>query len=224
MKHFIMAFCVIPLCIYSSSVVAQTIPGDPNANTYYVEVHGGATFVQDSELTDPSFSGAGVSNVEATFDTGFNVGGLFGYKFSNGIRVEGEYTYRQADFDKLSACASGTCGSANLDGDVSAHALMANMFWEPRFGNWLSSIGGGIGVGFVNASPSVNVPGFGTFSADESDTVFAYQAGAGLGYPITNNVVVTVDYRYWATTDPDFNGTEAEIGTHNVSAGIRYGF
>ncbi|MEO1082995.1 MAG: outer membrane beta-barrel protein [Acidobacteriota bacterium] len=179
--------------------------------------------MSDSDLSDDDFDG---TSVNAEFKTGFNVGGILGYKFRNGLRLEGEYTYRRADIDEITANGvSASSIGVDVGGDVSAHAAMANVFWEPRvFGNWLPSIGGGVGVGFVNAEVTVSSPEFAPESDDSSDTVFAYQAGAGLGYAFTDNVIGSIDYRYWATTDPNFDGTDAEIGTHNVSAGVRVQF
>ena len=215
----------IALCVFAVNAKAQTIPGDPKADKFYAELYAGATIVPDSQLSNPAFSGA---DVQAEFDTGFNFGGTLGYKMKNGLRIEGEYTYRRADFNDITACVSGSCTSASslgidVGGDLSMHAVMANAFWEPRFGNWLPSIGGGAGVGIIDAT--LKASAFGASSSDnESDTVFAYQAGAGIGYEFSPNIIALLDYRYWATQDPDLGGTKAEISTHNINIGIRYQF
>jgi opacity protein-like surface antigen len=219
------ALGAILFCAFAGTAGAQDLPGDPTAGSLYAGLQGGATMISDSELSSSGISGAGFSDVETEFSTGFNVGGILGFKMKNGLRFEGEYTYRQADIDDLTGCLGGACGSAStigasVDGDVSAHSVMANMFWEPRFGNWLPSVGGGLGFAVVSADMTLNGGGA-SVTADDSDTVFAYQAGAGLGYAITDNIVASIDYRYWATTDPDFGGTEAEVGTHNINVGIR---
>lgn len=62
-----------------------------------------------------------------------------------------------------------------------------------------------------------------TFS-DADDDVFAYQAMVGLGFAASDAVTLQLGYRYFATEDPTFFGTEFEYATHNLEAGIRIGF
>ena len=60
---------------------------------------------------------------------------------------------------------------------------------------------------------------------DDDDTVLAYQVGAGLGYAVNATTTIFVDYRYFATEDPEFSySQEAEIDSHNISLGLRYNF
>ena len=47
--------------------------------------------------------------------------------------------------------------------------------------------------------------------------------GGGIGYEINDKMTVDLGYRYFATADPDFNGLDAEYGSHNVTIGIRFG-
>lgn len=228
MKFLGTILIILASCAVSGIASAQGIPGDPQGNKFYAELHGGVTIASDSDLSDPAFSGAGITSAKSEFDTGFNVGGLLGYKFKNGLRVEGEYTYRQVGYNDISVCVSAGCASAsgagvNVGGDVGAHAIMANAFWEPRFGKLLPSIGGGVGVGIINSTLRVSYSGY-SATSDESDTVFAYQAGAGLGYEFFPNIIASVDYRYWATSDPKFGSTTAEVSTHNITGGVRFQF
>jgi opacity protein-like surface antigen len=184
---------------------------------YYVGIHGGGLLVDDSDVS----TSAGSATIE--FDPGFAVGGIFGYKTAIGVRIEGEYTYRRAGLDD--ACAGGTCltsvGSA--DGHVDAHAIMANAWYEPRFGSWRPYVGGGAGIGIVGYEATLSALGV-SASDDGSDTVFAYQVGGGIGYELTANNIASVGYRYWATTDPDFDGAEAEVATHAIMVEIRNTF
>jgi opacity protein-like surface antigen len=59
---------------------------------------------------------------------------------------------------------------------------------------------------------------------DSDDTVFAYQAIAGLGFPLTHVTTLDLQYRYFATADADFDGTDVEYQTHNFFAGLRFDF
>ena len=54
--------------------------------------------------------------------------------------------------------------------------------------------------------------------------MFAWQVGAGIGYALTPQLTFDLKYRYFATSDPEFDGTEVEYASHNVYAGIRLHF
>jgi opacity protein-like surface antigen len=41
---------------------------------------------------------------------------------------------------------------------------------------------------------------------------------------LTHVTTLDLQYRYFATADPDFDGTEAEYQTHNFFAGLRFDF
>lgn len=200
------------VCLWPLSAFAD-------GNRFYIGIHGGAMIVEDSDVS------AGGASGTVEFDTGFAVGGIFGYKLAQGVRFEGEYTYRRAGAD--GACVAGLgCASASdetVDGHVSAHAIMANVWYEPSFGRWLPYVGGGAGVGIVGYDADGTILGT-PVEADDTDTVFAYQAGAGIGYELTENHMFSLGYRYWATTDPELDGAEAEVGTHSILAELRTTF
>ncbi len=85
-------------------------------------------------------------------------------------------------------------------------------------------IGAGIGIAYLDAELDLSVPGFGAASASDDDTVFAYQGIAGVEYEIPTDmatIALGVRYSYFATTDPDFGGIEAEYATHNIMFGVR---
>ncbi|PLX54037.1 MAG: hypothetical protein C0611_02145 [Desulfobacteraceae bacterium] len=45
-----------------------------------------------------------------------------------------------------------------------------------------------------------------------------------MGYSVTKNWIIDIAYKYFATEDPDFEGTEAEYDSHNITIGFRYAF
>ena len=66
--------------------------------------------------------------------------------------------------------------------------------------------------------------------ADDHSTVLAWQAGAGLALPLTARWTVTVDYRYFATEDPEIDLAgrggrfTSAYASHNVVGGLRFEF
>jgi opacity protein-like surface antigen len=46
----------------------------------------------------------------------------------------------------------------------------------------------------------------------------------GLGYSVNENWIIDIAYKYFATEDPDFEGTKAEYKSNNITIGMRYAF
>ena len=129
-------------------------------------------------------------------------------------------------------------GEKKLDGGVSAFAFMVNAYYDLNLdGKLVPYVGAGLGV--LNLSTDVeSAEGVttGTVLIDDSDSVFAYQVGAGLGYKIGelgggSDVTLSVDYRYLASfEDPEFIGeltgdiVETEFSGHHIGGGIRLAF
>ena len=65
--------------------------------------------------------------------------------------------------------------------------------------------------------------------ADDSDTVFAYQLGVGLGYAITKVAILTIDYRFFGTLEPEYTDVSgasfsSDYFLHRVGIGVRLNF
>ena len=190
-----------------SLALAQMPPG------YYASMGGGANLNADSDIT-----GTGI-NISVDYDAGAMAAGAVGYKYRSGLRVEGEFSYRDTDADSVG-------GAAGSDGDASSFGFMANVLYDFGNGRIVPYIGAGIGlahVGFQNITP------VGGSVVDDSDTVFAYQGIAGVAMPLNDLVALTLDYRYFATADPDFTtdsgtGVESEYANHSIMVGLRFSF
>jgi opacity protein-like surface antigen len=209
-------------------VAFTSVPSDAQ---YYVSGNIGAVQVMDSDVTE---TGPGYTiNGEFEFDTGLGVNGAVGVSLGD-LRLEGELSYRQVDFDSVTidslTVGSSTftsLGSADVGGDATSYGLMGNMWYDIDIGGKLKPfIGGGIGVARVEVD--IDSVGGVPVSASGDDTVFAYQVGAGIGYDISDKIVATLGYRFFGTADPDFgsNGVtdEAEFQSHNIEIGMRFKF
>ena len=186
---------------------------------FYLGVHGGANVVQDSDLEDPL-----VADAEASFDAGFAVGGVGGYRFgvsdSLSIDVEGEITYRHNALDEFEI------GGADFDasGDVHSLALMCERLGQlgesaTAASHPTSAVVLGL-CSLISTTPKSRVSPLKTATTQCSGG----QVGAGLGYSVTEHVAVSLDYRFLITDDPDFDGTDAEYQNHTMLLGVRYLF
>jgi opacity protein-like surface antigen len=160
--------------------------------------------------------------LESSYDPGFNVGGAIGYNYGS-ARAEAEIAYHRNDVDEVSAFGIGVPG----DGTVSALSFMVNGYYDFHSGNspWVPYLGGGIGVANVDADISV----IGLQFVDDSATVFAYQLMAGLGFNINPTTTLTMGYRYFGTTDPEFDDVfgvpfDSEYQAHEFNLGVRVAF
>ena len=171
---------------------------------------------------------------------GFSLNGAVGYDFGP-VRIEGELSWRRAGLDSLtfeSLTLAGTSVdlgndevSLKLKGDVSSLGLMVNAWYDIDTGTkWVPYFGGGLGTARI--ALGVDEARSGSLliaaSADYSDWVFAYQVGAGVGYAISDNWMLQIGYRYFATTAPEFTEDDltikSEFNTHNVGLGLRFRF
>ncbi len=192
--------------------VAPAIAAAESINVY-VDIAGGANFLEDSDI-----SGTGLST-EADFDPGFAIKAAIGNALGSGLRFEAEVAYRQNDADSV--------GGSSADGDVSAWSLMGNAIYDIKTGGRLTPyIGVGAGVAGIDWN---DVSPVGGGSVDDNDTVFAYQGIAGAAYAINDNLQLTLDYRYFATEEPDLTtstGTnfDADYQSHSIMVGLRWTF
>ncbi len=180
-------------------------------NSYISGGFGVATY-PDADLAVP-----GVGTAELSSDAGFMFGLALGMK-NDSFRLEGEVAYRTNDGDRI----SGPGGSVSITGDVTTTSLLANGYIDiGSSGSVIPFIGAGLGF----ANVAIDSPGL----ADDSDTVFAYQFIAGVGFSINPRLMLDLSYKYLGTSTPSFSdvvGDEFELdySSHAVQLGIRYAF
>lgn len=180
----------------------------------YVSGNLGLAVASDSDVTDSTVP---ATTMEIESDNGLALGVAAGYGFANNTRLEGEIAYQKNDLDKARLLGV----DVGLTGDTSSLALLLNGYYD--FVNkspMTPFISAGVGLARVDIN-DMNVPGSGIPNANDDDTVFAYQLGAGVGCAVSAKVSLDVKYRYLGTSDPEFDTTDVEYSSHNVYAGIR---
>ena len=146
--------------------------------------------------------------------------------------LPGTTSYADLPPQGQAAAAAAVTGTQPVDGAFSMIAFMANVDYDFDTGSrWVPYVGGGLGVATISLDTE-NAQG--TSLTDDSDTVFAYQVGTGIGYefPLAEgrSITVSLDYRYFGTQDPTFTGDvtgaefDVEISGHDIGIGIIYGF
>ncbi|WP_242119716.1 OmpA family protein [Sphingomonas lacusdianchii] len=214
------------------ATTALATPALARDNAWYVGVEGGAMIVEDIDydLTTPA---GGVTTVDSNY--GYDVGGTVGYDFG-ALRIETEVAYKSATVDELRTTGSIATGPTTAvgagtysgGGRTSALSFMANALLDFGDDDAISGfVGGGAGVARVKAHDyRVN----NSFAAlDDSDTVFAWQALAGIRAPLSENVDVSLKYRFFNADDVRLVnvrgvGYDGRFRSHSLLGGLTFNF
>jgi len=245
MRSILLAAMLLAVpCLFQGAARAQPVTG------LYVGGAGGANFLQDERIKSVRVVNRFTDQVFGfTGHTGFNTGivglGSVGYGFGNGVRVEVEGNYRNNQFNP-----NRTLGLLGRSPDAreQKYGPMANVLFDLDIGSpyVFPYVGAGAGYAWVTQRQANGfVPGFtsafnGTSSVGGTSGSFAYQAIAGLSFPIPPVVglSLTAEYRYYALTGQrEFNNTFTQPGNlvndrlrttenynHSLLIGLRYAF
>ena len=192
------------------------------ASGMYGSFNAGVAMPADGNMTIP-----GVGSAKLEYDTSFTVGGAIGYRLgeSGDYRVEGEVAYQNNEVDRIgnnSLPAELDDGEILSSMETSVLTFLLNGYIDFNYGSAFSWFFTG-GLGFARIDGEMTVDGV---SYDEDDTVFAYQAGVGAGYAVTETVTLDCKYRYLRTENFNIEGGDVEVASpsHNITVGIRVAF
>ena len=246
------AACAIALWVAPLFIVSPEAYAEETRGGWYVSGSGGVEFVADAIFK--STSGVDVRKGEVSFKPGPRLSGALGYGWNN-FRVEGEISWRRFKTDSLRYNHFTVQGNplpgpvidainptVRVDGTGSMWVLMANAWYDFDTGtNWTPYIGGGLGMLNVDFEVEValTIPSLPPLTSQpisrvtggkDDDWVFAWQVGAGIGYRLSDTVVIQLGYRFLDSSTIQFewaNGTKIDdphAHDHGVEVGIRYRF
>jgi len=173
----------------------------------YLKVGAGVFVLEDSafEIEDIDFG-------DLTFETGYNLHGAVGTKFSNGLAVELELAYKDTDTDQYELAGM----AVDIEGEISITTLMVNGIYNLDNSTLFTPYAGlGIGIGWIE-------------SGGVDNTNFAFQVLAGVETEISSNLSLLTGYRYLTVGEFEDNlygyDLALDIDTHNFEAAIKYTF
>ncbi len=193
-------------CFVAVLVAAVTFILAPLAHAHeagpYIGLEGGANFVHDEPVRqDGSIVG------DMRYKPGF-IGGLtFGMWTDVGFRPEIELAYRRNTLRNFEPVNGIPAPNLATRGYEEVYTAMANFWWEftddhgvlSWFHPYLGFGAGGARMGFHD----LNIDNV-AFRRD-FDAKFAWQAGGGLGFNVTRDVLLSFDYRYLQSNIADFH-------------------
>ena len=182
----------------------------------YFSVFGGTHSLGDLES----------DSLNITTDDGTLFGFAVGQQFNANLRGELEFTARNNDFELLEVNSS----ASDFLGDVEAFSGMANLYFDIALRNsYLKPyVGGGIGVARLNTTITDNLGLDLIGESNDSDTSFAYQFMAGLSRPVSRNVDIYGEYRYFVADtyelQTSFSDSELDYNADSFVFGLRWRF
>ncbi len=222
----------VTLALASTALATPALARD---NAWYVGVEGGAMIVEDINFDIGATTSAGTVD----HNYGYDVGGVIGYDLG-AFRIEADVSYRRASvdgyrstlttpyFNSANAVANAPSGSYNnAGGSSSALSFMVNGLLDFGDDDGVQGfVGGGAGVSRVKADYALTTRGA---FLDDSDTVFAWQVVAGLRQPITDNIDVTLKYRFFNADNVklvDVTGRQFDgrFRSHSILGGVTFNF
>lgn len=219
MRKFLIVVTALALfALWPHTVLAEK-------KNWYFNFSGGINLLQNADNEGSGFS------VESSFNNGATVLGSFGKKHRQ-WRLEGELSYRYNTLNTVDSISVAGTGAAtglglNADGDVHKLGLMVNAIFDFDLNSrWSPFLLAGFGTSYISAN---DIQIAGTQVADDSDFVFAYQAGAGLNYNSSEKWSAGIQYRLFGTSDPEFDAVDgtsfsSETFSHEFLFNIMYKF
>jgi opacity protein-like surface antigen len=226
-----LAVCTVLECLLGFLLLVALTAGlgSPASAGPYVAARGGLGWYPDADgfVSLPAVGGFIAARVNASFDTGYNIGGVIGWKLS-WFRIELEGAYRSNDFETVSDGVIALSAQGRMhSGSVVVNALADLDFGLPV----VPYVGVGLGYSRVGVS-DLAVTGVSIPVSANGDEV-AYQVMGGLGFPIPRvPLTLSAGYRYFSTGVAEMRWTDLPVSfpvelkyrLHEFVADLRWEF
>lgn len=242
----------LPVWTFAAFLAATLAPAASTAQTGenrpYFSISGLHVAPSDSDQST-TVVGFDVST-ELEWDSGRGVLLAVGYGPEIGLRGEIEIGWRKVDFDKQKNTRFTRQGldirlegKYPYEGDMTTLSLMGNGIFTTEAGSLRPWFGMGFGLArheWSQARATYDLGGSGVSTGggpgaslpsgfvltvrkvSDHDTVFAYQALAGVGFALSEDTEARLGYRYFGAGDAAFldDGFKSSYETHNFEAGV----
>jgi len=166
----------------------------------YFDADIGGSIVPDADLEE--YFGPVASGSEVEFDPGFRLGFRGGYGVTDWFAAEIETGLMVNSIDSISGASEADAVMSNVP------CLINARFQLSKFDVLTPYFGVGLGFSVTGLDADDIVINGGLLDGYMSTVVFAYQGFAGLRYKINENMGLSLEYRYFATTEPEW---EADV-------------
>jgi opacity protein-like surface antigen len=176
----------------------------------YFNVDAGAAFTQDTDFEN--FPGGVTPGTKIEFNTGFRAGFSGGYMFNPYLGVEGHLGIMESRLEEVSG--------AEMEAYMAQMPFMANVVLQlPNQSIVTPYAGAGVGGSTVFLDVDYWYQNNTYLEGADADTVFAWQAFAGVRFALNENMDLGVEYRYVASEGPEWDSE----GIYTPDSSIRFG-
>jgi len=194
---------------------------------FYVRGDAGGAWTPDADVK--AFLGSQSPGSKVKFDPGIRFGFAAGYHVTDWFAAEAETGVMACSIDSITGI-----GATSTDASFANVPFLINARFQcPTPCRLTPYVGGGLGASAtVLDVDHIDFDG-GRLRGSQSTAVFAYQAFAGLRYKLNEQMGLSLEYHYFATTEPkwrvDFTAGPdtirfGGIETHAVSIAFDYNF
>ena len=185
----------------AATLLALAAPASAqNVSGFYVGGGAGVNWLQDQGgSTSPA-----VASLGTDYKTGYGLLGALGYGYGSGWRSELEINFRDNNVDAVKRNGGALTGPG---GDVTQLGVFGNALYDFKFGIPFTPYLG-LGLGWVRSAATIK--GNGITAIDDTDNLIGYQAIVGAAYPLSQQLKLTLDYRFMSTFQkPEYSTTAA---------------
>ncbi len=197
---------------FCAGALFLTLPAFGQSTGFYLKGDIGGNFTPDVSLKE--FFGPVAPGSKVKLDPGVRAGVAGGYQVTDWLAGEAELGVVENQIDTITGA------------DVVHNSTLANvpllfnvkLQW-PNQSPWRPYIGAGAGFSETILNADYISLGGTSLHGSAADTVFAYQAFAGLRYQLNDRMGVAVEYRYFVAESPRWQSDFSFGGSDSVSFG-----
>ena len=218
------AFALIILC--GANAYAETPGGDDHRSDWYVALSGFHAVPHDSDTSRLTDFGHVSAETQYASSTAFSV--AVGTRVTENVRLALEVGHAPVDIEAITNLrVEGEPVSIpyGLTGDSAVWTVtLAASYDFPIEGPVRPYVGAGVGIAHHETRTIFTIAGFDPTIESGDDTVWSYYLRAGVGYEVSNTVVVFAGYRYTGSRDVEIGGARSTSASDALEAGVRIHF
>ena len=218
------AFALIILC--GANAYAETPRGDADRSNWYVALSVFHAAPHDSDTSRLTEFGRVSGQTQYASSRAFAA--AVGKRVTENVRLELELGYAPVDIEAITnlrveghpvSIPYGLTGES----DVWTVTLAAS-YDVPIQGPMRPYVGAGAGIARHETRTTFTIAGFDSTTESGDDTVWSYHLRAGIGYEVSDTVVVFAGYRYTGARDVEIGGARSTSASDALEAGVRIHF
>ena len=199
-----------------ASLFAISAPANAQTSRIYFAGYLGLNTYNDLSFSESTIGSSGDFELDSTQ----SFAGALGIRLSPQLRLEGELSYRNAEFNNVDVLG---LGSFNQGGEIDSTIAMASLYYDFDV-PWKVQpyVGAGIGYGWHDGDI---IDGSGALpSANIDDAGFVWNGALGFKYRPRSDFAFNLGYRYLGSEDLSVGSYETDYNSHEFRLGVEWDF